>query len=196
MEKPPIIQPPVKAKGRKRIGLSLAVIFGCVLYYTFLMPHPPKESELLQNFYAHRAAYEKLRDMFQADGHVNRIASYGVAITNSGTRVAMKAQKAGFPIDRYNEYLFLLKEAGASLASRREWEGSSDPIFLVWRWGGMDFNKHVAICWKEKEPTNQVASLYQGENVARGVKTKVFTGISMGSGIFGLTGRHSNNSWN
>ena len=132
-------------------------------FYVLVMPHPPKEGALIEKFYAHRPAYEKLRVMFQADGQVNRIASYGVAVTNSVARfsVAKKPAEVGFPLDRYTEYLALLQEAGASLVSRREWEQSSDPIFLVWRWGWGGHTKHIGICWKAQAPTNQMAGVHQ-----------------------------------
>lgn len=166
METPPFISPPVRKKRKTFVALLFIVLFPLMiagwLFYTYIMPHYPNESELIQNFHAHQATYEKLRDMFQADGHVNRITSYGVVLTNSvSAHFAIKPQEAGFPIDRYNEYLALFKQAGVLAASRRELEGSSDPAFFVWAWGAIDTFRHIAICWKDQEPTNQVASLYQ-----------------------------------
>lgn len=170
MEKPPIIKPPLRAKGiilsliRHPFLQFMVAGFGILVFLAYLIrPHYPKADELIQNFYAHRVTYEKLRDMFQADGHVNRITSRGVVVTNSAVSVhfAIKPQEAGFPIERYNEYLVLFKQAGVLAASRREYEQSSDPIFLVWTWGAIDTFRYIGVCWKNQEPTNQVASLYQ-----------------------------------
>lgn len=165
MEKPPVIMPRVRVKG---LVLSLLAVFGVLIFLLYVVgPRWPKESELIQNFYAHRAAYEQLRDMFLADAHVRRVASYGVAITNT-IIITRKPEEVNFPIDRYNEYLALLKEAGAIQATRGVWEQSSDPAFYVWGWGWAGNTRHICICWKAQDPTNQVANLYQrqmrGEN--------------------------------
>ncbi len=157
MKKPPLIKPRVRAKGPI---LTVLVVLSAWIFLAYLVrPKPPKESELIQNFYAHQAAYERLRDMFLADAYVHRVASYGVAVTN--TIAARNPQDVGFPIDRYNEYLGLLRQANVLLVSRGEWENSSDPLFLVWGWGFAGNTRHVGICWKDREPTNRVASLYQ-----------------------------------
>src|SRR5438034_10686211 len=108
MDKPPVIKPPAKAKGRTVIVLSLAAILGGAVFYKFFIPHPPKDSELIQNFHANRAAYERLRDMLRADGQVIMVGSYGVATTNRGNTVSPEA--ANFPVERYDKYLVLLKQ--------------------------------------------------------------------------------------
>ena len=157
MEKPPIARRYAMAKAVAFCGL---LALGLLVLVAFLIrPRWPNEAELIQNFQAKRAGYERLREMFVADGQLNRVTSYGVATTN--TISAMKPEDIGFSTDRHNEYLSLLKQTGVLMISRREWEQSSDPLILVWVWGWGGHTKHVGICWKDQEPTNQVASLYQ-----------------------------------
>lgn len=121
-----------------------------------IRPKPPKDSELIQNFYAHRADYEQLRDMLQADKQVLWVARYGVETTNShGARVP---SEANFPVKRYDEYLALLKQVGGSAAFRGG-HSQADPSVGVWGWGWAGKTRHIVICWLDQEPTNQVSSL-------------------------------------
>ena len=60
------------------VGAVIVLLMGGSFYY--FAPHPPKEAALIQNFQDHRAAFEKLRDMLQADAHLRRVAGWGVEI--------------------------------------------------------------------------------------------------------------------
>jgi hypothetical protein len=133
------------------IYLLFAMMLGCSV-------NPPKENTFIANFYAHRSAYEHLRDMLQADRQVFRVTSSGVETANSAG-LSNTPPKGGFPVERYNEYLALLKETGAKGVFRWGGEHSQDVGIAVWGsgWGGD--TRHLAIAWMEHEPTNQVASL-------------------------------------
>jgi hypothetical protein len=158
-----------KVKFVKKTIKFLAVAFLCaVLAFGgcayFFAPHPPKEAKLVQNFNEHRATFEKLRGMLQADTNLTRIASWGVETRNP---VFLGSPPGGnFPTERFNEYLALLKEAGGLLASRDEGV-DSDPSIVIWAWGWAGDTKHIGICWLDKEPTNQITTFdgYKGRSV-------------------------------
>jgi len=115
---------------------------------------PPKEVKLIQDFNEHRAAFEQLRDMLLADEQILRVANWGVE-TRKGIRVP---PEGNFPLNRYNQYLALLKQVGGLVAYRDEGE-HPDPGVLVWGYGFGGDTKHLGISWEDQEPTNQVASL-------------------------------------
>jgi hypothetical protein len=117
---------------------------------------PPREKELIQNFYDHRAAYEHLRDMLLQDKEVLRVASWGVETTKS---IASKPQQGDFPIGRYNKYLALLKETGGVGAFRGRGEHPESVGIGVFASGWAGDTRHVEICWVEREPANQVSNL-------------------------------------
>ena len=142
------------------ICLFLVVAFGGCVY--FFAPRPPKEAKLVENFYKHRATFEQLRDMLQADTNLARVASWGIE-----TRKPFflgYPPGGNFPIERYNEYLTLLKKVGGFAASRDEGE-QSDPSIGVWGWAGD--TRHICICWLDEQPTNQIPTLdgYRGQSV-------------------------------
>jgi hypothetical protein len=135
----------------------LVAAFGVFVFLVYLaMPRPPKESKLLQNFYTNRAAFEQLRDMLQADGHLRRVASWGVETTKPFFLGYPSPDV--FPVDRYKQYLALLKQTGGLDASRSDGE-PADPGVLVWGWGWAGTTRHIGVCWMEKAPTNQIATL-------------------------------------
>jgi hypothetical protein len=74
---------------------------------------PPSEQSLIEGFYAHRPAFEHLRDMLSADQRVVRIANWGVETTTNV--VAQIPPKGDFPVDRYKEYLAGLKAVGGEV---------------------------------------------------------------------------------
>jgi len=64
-----------------RLGAVLFLVVGAIaglFFYLQWASEPPKEKELIENFYAHRAAFERLREMLQADEQVVRVAEWGV----------------------------------------------------------------------------------------------------------------------
>ena len=63
----------------------------------------------------------------------------------------------GVPVQKYEEYLALLKAIGAKAVSRGE--APLEVRLLVWRSGFAGDSRHVAIAWKDREPMNTVNSL-------------------------------------
>jgi hypothetical protein len=127
-----------------------------LLYFDY-GSRPPAEEKLIANFFAHRAAYERLRDMLLADRQLVRVAKWGVETTKSvGPQTPPTAD---FSERRYNEYLALFQESGALGASREE--GGHPEGIAVWVWGSgwAGDARHVNICWIDHEPAPQVPSL-------------------------------------
>ena|ERR1035437_2540795 len=151
--------------------LAIAFLFvvvgigGCV--YCFA-PRPPKEAKLIKNFNDHRAAFEELRDMLQADGHLLRVASWGVETTKPF--FLGYPSEGNFPTDRFNKYLALLKQVNGTWAYRNEGE-NPDPGIGLWGWGWAGNTRHIVICWKDQAPTNQIVTLdgYRGRGSNREV---------------------------
>ena len=139
------------------ILLFLAVAVCGLLVLVFPINEPPKESAVIQNFYTHRSAYERLRDMLLEDKELDRVADWGVQTTN--TVVTSKPPAGGFPLKRYNEYLALLKETGAVGAFRDRGDPPESVGVLVYASGWAGDTRHVSICWLAREPVNSVASL-------------------------------------
>ena len=126
---------------------------GCVYLFA---PRPPKEAKLIQNFNEHRAAFEQLRDMLQADTNLWTVSDRGIEIRQPPFRGS--PTEANFPTDRFNKYQVLLKEVGGLGA------GSGDgkhhyACISIWQYGLLVNLRHIDILWLEKPPTNQVSSL-------------------------------------
>lgn len=141
-------------------GCLIAAIGGFFLF-DYFSSRPPKEEILIKNFNKHRADFEKLRVMLLADGQLLRVAIWGVETTHG----IQESPPWIFPIDRYNQYLALLKQIGGLVAYRDEGE-PPDPGVCMWGYGFGGETTHINICWQDEEPTNQVASLeehYQKE---------------------------------
>jgi hypothetical protein len=117
---------------------------------------PPKENELLQRFYTHRATFEQLRDMLQADTRLRRVASWGVE-TRDPFFLGYPTE-ANFPIQRFQLYLKLLKEVEGGVALRNLGE-PSDPGVTLWGWGWAGNSKHIGLCWLDPAPTNIIPTL-------------------------------------
>ncbi len=140
------------------IFLAFIVVL-CVLW-TFMFPSmkPPKDKKLAANFYAHRDAYEHLRDMLLADQRVQAVyADFGVETTDSG--LPRKPTELNFPVIRYNDYVTLLKQVGSTAAFKSR---ENDPELVcvgAWAAGWAGDTRHVWVCWTEQEPANRVANL-------------------------------------
>ena len=128
----------------------VGVIIGLVLGIRCIS-RPPKEAKLLQNFYAHRSSFERLRDLFQTDAGVSRLADWGVE-TQDGIA---KPPGGKFSAERYRQYLALLKEGAALGMSRRD---DSHVNILRWARGFAGDTEHVGICRRITPPTCEVAS--------------------------------------
>jgi len=143
----------------KRIAIILAsivAVFGALLFWFVHSSGPPKESTLIQHFNAHRASFERLRDMLESDTQIRRLGDWGVQ-TDKG----MFMPPAGnFSIDRYNDYLALLKESGGKGAGRAE-AAHANPTILLWASGFGGDTAHVGISWMDEVPGRQVGSLDQ-----------------------------------
>ena len=140
---------------------TVCFLFALPLAGLFLFIHygdrPPTQSELLDNFNAHRASYERLRNMLEEDRELLRVASWGVETT---TRVGVSVPPTGgFPVDRYKQYLALLSEIGGQTAYRGLGPHPGSVGVLVWSSGWGANTRHVEICWMERQPVNQISDL-------------------------------------
>jgi hypothetical protein len=117
---------------------------------------PPQDAKLIARFYAHHAAYERLREMIQADDLLRSVGTSGITTTNSWD--TLRPRQANFPEERYHEYVALLKEVGGYFAVRRAGEPANLEIRL-WMWGFAGTAHNISICWEPQVPTNQVSNL-------------------------------------
>ena len=133
------------------VGASVLLISGVFLGLRYFM-RPPSEAKLLANFHTHRAAFEQLRDMLQEDKQINRLAEWGVHVQEGGIS---KPPAGNFPVERFQRYLTLLKEADAIGVSR---DDSPHPYLsvLVWASGFAGDSVHISICWTYDEVPRQV----------------------------------------
>jgi hypothetical protein len=145
------------------VVLVSVVVLAGLFFYAASRSVPPAERKFIQNFHAHRATYERLRDMLQADRNLIRLGSWGVETTDNV--VPSLPPEGNFPVDRYQEYMALLKEVGGVSAARGEGE-EGDPNILLWGWGFAGDTRHVGICWRHLQPTDRIATLdgYRGRS--------------------------------
>jgi hypothetical protein len=143
-------------------GVLIAVVL-CLLiaalgiFLFFPQRSPPKEAQVIRNFEGHRAAFERLRGMLIEDQDLVRVADWGVETTKSmGIR---KPPEGNFPVDRYQEYLSLLKEVGAAGAFRARGNPPESVGMFVYVSGFAADTRHMNVCWLTREPENQVSSL-------------------------------------
>lgn len=132
------------------------VMAGGLLVYAYFAGAPPEESKLIANFDAHQAVYEQLREMLIADQDLRHVAPWGVETSQS---ITPQTPPNGLPVERYQEYLRLLKEIGAAGADRGD--GVSPEVICIGQWGsgfGGD-TRHVDVCWMKNDPSPQVKSL-------------------------------------
>jgi hypothetical protein len=145
----------------KRIGLLLVSAIAalcCVFVYQFSRSKPPEEKKLIDNFYAHRAEFDRLRDMLLEDKDVLRVASWGVETTKSMGGRSIPPE-GGFPVNRYNEYLALLRETGGIGAFRGRGDHPESVSISVWATGWGSSTRHIHIYWSDHAPPNEVHSL-------------------------------------
>jgi hypothetical protein len=137
--------------------LSLVAVL-CGLFVLALPSNkPPKEKRLLENFYAHRAAFERLRDMLLTDKQVRAVyARFGVETTESG--LPHEPSQVNFAAGRYGEYRGLLEQTGSTQVFRAG-EDNSTICISVWAGGFGGDTRHVDNCWLDITPVNQIGSL-------------------------------------
>jgi hypothetical protein len=155
------------------IAMVVVMLVGLFLYLRYA-GGPPKEAVLLQTFYAHRSSFEQLRDMLQADEGLHRLADWGVQ-TKDGI---FKPPAGNFPVDRYNKYLALLKDAHA-IGAARGGSAHPEPNVLLWASGFGGDTTHVGICWTEGPPSRQVSSFdsYYRDHKSNGTNGWVYRHI-------------------
>lgn len=146
----------------RMIWLGLAVLcliaaFSVVFLFVRLRNRPPSDKSIVESFYAHRSAYEKLRDMLLADDQLLRVASWGVETTNSVGFSHPPVE--GFSVARYKEYLALLRDVGGLSAFRGKGASPESVSVAIWASGWAGDTRHIQICWVAHEPVNQVADL-------------------------------------
>jgi len=144
----------------KRMALLfLSLVVALCGSFVLVLPsnRPPKEKRLLENFYAHRAAFERLRDMLISDEKVRAVYTrFGVETTESG--LPQVPSKVNFPATRYSEYRALLEQIGGTEVFRAGQDNSTICI-SVWAGGFGGDTRHVDNCWLAMPPANKVNSL-------------------------------------
>lgn len=134
--------------------LGLVLLAGCLIGFFTWMTRPPRDSEVIANFRAHRRAFEHLSDMIQADRQVVRVDDRGAYTTNSHD-LGPSMPDSRFPAARHKEYLAALKETGGEVLMHYD-----DGIcVLLWGSGFGGDTVHLEICQRDTEPANQVASI-------------------------------------
>jgi hypothetical protein len=89
-----------------------------------------------------------------------------------------------FPVERYKQYLALLKQTGGMLASRSDGE-PSEPNIVLWAWGWAGDTKHIGICWMKKAPLDEITTL-DGFTIESRILTMLRSDTSIKIGICGL----------
>ena len=92
--------------------------------------------------------------MLSEDKEVGDVAPWGIA--RKGTLDWKIPPDGGMSVERYHEYLALMKEIGAFRVMGGD---PSDVEFGIWASGWAGDTRHVAIAWLGREPSNVVASL-------------------------------------
>jgi hypothetical protein len=159
VDAPPNIKQPAKSLWTRYGCFPLLLCFAGALAlfgYVGFTRIPPEDAKLIAGFHAHHAAYERLREMIQADDRLRSVDRWGIRTTNSWDTVSPR--QTNFPEERYHEYVALLKQVGGRYVARRQGE-SADPEIVLWAWGFGSTAHNTSICWKHQAPTNQVSSL-------------------------------------
>ncbi len=133
-------------------GFVLLVVAG-VFALRYLMA-PPSETKLIENFRSHRSAFEQLRDMLQEDKQISRLGEWGVHVHPGGIS---KPPEGNFPVERFQRYLALLKQAHAVGVSG---DDSPHPYLsvVVWRSGFAGDSVHIAFTWTDDKIARLVPS--------------------------------------
>lgn len=148
----------------KLVGIAalLSVLICVVLaagFFLIVFPHksPPNERQVILNFNAHRAEFERLRTMLAEDKNLIRLANWGVQTSKElGTS---ENPTADFPAERYHQYLDLLRQAGGLGTQRDRADPPADICIWIFASGWAGDTRHQDICWEKETPPNQVASL-------------------------------------
>jgi len=146
----------------KRISVPLFLVLAiaiCTLLFRE-SNSPLSDEALIKNFGDRKLAYERLRDLFLADGKILVIADWGVR--TAGSVLTVKPPIAELSLARYEQYLTLLKDVGARGLSRSE-AGLPEACIYVWSAGFAADTRHESVCWLNQPPPEQVARLNEIE---------------------------------
>ena len=137
------------------ISFAVLAFIASLFIILSISSRPPNEDKIVSDFKAHRSSYERVRTMLSEDKDVEGVAPWG--IQPDGSPIWKIPPDGGMPVKRYQEYLALLKQTGASRVGQ-----GGNPLevsFGVWAsgWGGD--TRHVDVSWLEREPSNTVVSL-------------------------------------
>jgi len=144
----------------KRTAIMFACVSGVLLaLFIYALPshRPPHEQDLIQNFYSHRAAYENLRQMLQENKQLLRVAGWGVETLDS---VGIHhPPEGGFPLDRFDDYVALLKQTESKEAFRAKGDDGGLVCVTMWASGWAADTRQAGVCWADRAPSTQVANL-------------------------------------
>jgi hypothetical protein len=131
-------------------GLGLSLI---VLLFLVFGRSRPSDAELVQSFNQHRATYEELKRMFEADVQLDGVAPYGLRSTN---RVLWASpSEAGISKERFQVYLGLLDRAEAKVILKDE----AGIWFATHASGFASKGYRIGVGWTEQVPSPLIASL-------------------------------------
>jgi hypothetical protein len=123
-----------------------------------LKGRPPHEDKLVSSFRDHKIAFDRLRDMFKQDNGVVAVYTrFGVETKKSG--LPRPPSEIGFPAERYNAYVALLKEVNGSEIFRLP-ERESGVCITVWASGFAGKTQRASDCWLPV--TNESANITGG----------------------------------
>ena len=138
----------------RAIEIFAALIVAAILFH--LWNRPPSESALMENFQAHRSAYERLKLNLQADEHLEEVALWGIQTDMSWA--GYMPPQGSFLRARFDEYLSLLEEVHGTNVSRSR--RTRSVCVGMWGRGFAGETQHMSICWLENEvPGKQVSSI-------------------------------------
>jgi hypothetical protein len=141
-----------KMKTKYTITAIACVAIGIGVIALLIANAPPKDEELIKNFEQHRDSYDKLRALIEGDSRISRLAGWGYHLEDSP--VVSAPTDGGIPVEKYNEYIELLKKAEAEAIDRTRGEFPEVCIY-VWSAGWAGNTKHAAICWLPNAVTNR-----------------------------------------
>jgi hypothetical protein len=152
-----------------------AIVLGAFGAFVSFSMKPPKETKVIEDFQVHRATYERLRDMLIADRQLRAVRP-GYGVETSDSALVRKPAEVNFSVSRYDEYVALLKEIDRSGVFKIEDKQSNLVCVNSWGAGWAGDTRHLWLCWADREPANQVASLdayYRGTKRSRNVFRRI-----------------------
>ncbi len=115
--------------------------------------YPPSQRSVVRRFERNREAFERLVAMLAEDTDIAAISPFGVTGALGGARKV--AEQAGMSAQRYEEYLRLLRKAGAGNVRRHE----EQILFPVGRSGFGSHGWVLLIVYQKTPPKHIVTHL-------------------------------------